>query len=149
MITDKEKQEIDLMKLSDEDKNKKVKELKKELNQIKKHNKEIQEKREELYKEYIDDYNIEKELKSLTHQFKVEDIVLLNTYEIAQIRNYKGTYSYEVFVHHTVMRGGIGTTRTIHNKEILCHITDLILENNNNIEYKQKGYRRINFLRGE
>lgn len=141
-----EEKEIELIKLSDEDKQKKVKELKKQLEEAKKNNQEIRNKSEKLYKDFIDEYNLERELKILTHQFQVNDVILLNTYEIAQIRNLEGTYKYEVFVHDEVMKGGIGTIRTIHNKEILCHITDLILKTHKNIEYKQRGYRRINYL---
>lgn len=144
-----EEEKIKLMKLSEEDKEKKIKALRKELNKIKKSNDKYKEEFNKMESKIKDTWDIEQKLKVLTHNFMRKDTVLLNSYEIAEIERLVGTYHYYVFVHDTMLRGGIGTKRKIHQEEILCHITDLNLKNQKDLKYKQRGYRRINYFKEE
>lgn len=122
----------------------KIKEIKKELAILKKQNNIYRQQMSEISQKIKDEYELERKLKLLTHQFQKNDYIVLKTYEIAQIQKLIGNYHYEVFVETTIFKSGIRTKQKIHQKEILCHIIDLILVDIKELNYKKNGFRRIN-----
>ncbi len=145
MYNDMEEIENKFNKLNEKEQKAYIKNLRKRNKEIKEARKEYQTKKDELYKKFIslydDEYKVDSILEKLTHPFKIRDIVILRTNEIAEIQDYKPNKKYKVFVHEPSFRSGIGTIQTVSEKDILCHIFDLLIKD---FDYKEKGYRRLN-----
>jgi hypothetical protein len=121
-------------------KDKEFKKLKSKYNKQKEVYSELENQISELRKKQPDLWKTEEKLSKLSHKYKKNDIVVLNTYEVAEVSQLIGRKMYKLFVPCKGLRGGYGTHEKRHEDSILCHTMDLLLEKNK-FKYKTNGIR--------
>lgn len=100
----------------------------------------ILEEIKQLHKKRPNDiYSLENKLKKLSHKYRIGDCVVLKNKEIGMIIGLKGLKMYKVQI-PSVFKHSC-TNEMKHEKDILCHTYDLILEKEINVKYRLTGLR--------
>jgi len=114
--------------LTEEQRDKEYKRLKGKLSKEKKRYEELQFKINELEKQQPDIKDLERQLSELSHNYRCGQLVVLKEVnDIAKIEGLVGRKHYKVFVQCQGLRTGLGIAKKIHERDILCRVERLRL----------------------